>query len=537
MSKTKNHPKDKFIARVLQNTIRSLQREIGRRSLRAFASIYLKAHFRLPPSVMHKELFGLLEKASAERNARIAVAAPRGHAKSTLVSLAYVLWCICYHLEHHIVIVSNTADQAVDLLTAIKNELESNELLIRNFPDVAEPVGSRPGPPRWRKNDIITRNGIKVMAIGAGQKIRGRKHRQYRPTLIILDDVENETEVQSADQRENKAKWFKKAVMKAGTTSETNVIVVGTLLHYDSLLAQLIDGRTMPGWTTRKYQAVLSWAENENLWQKWQDIYTYQTEYNGMSGPKAAEAFYQDNKDDMLEGTKVLWPEREDYYQLMDLRLCEGQASFDSEKQNEPVDPETCFFGADEIKYWDDEYHSIDELLAKLGGDAEIYGACDPSLGMAGKNRDYTAIVTLLKHEPTGHLYVLEADIRKRKPRETIETIIEYHRIRKFDKFAIETNQFQHFLASELERISEQQCVYINVKEIKHTSDKLGRIQSLQPLISTGTLKFSRSHRVLLDQLRQFPKAAHDDGPDALEMAVDAARQREYITIVEELRI
>ena len=515
-------------ANALWHKISTLRRQVCRSSLQLFAQTYLLVHFSLPPSQMHKELFGLLKEAPEKRNFRLAVAAPRGHAKSTVVSLAYVLWCIGYGLEQHIVIISNTADQSVDLLTTIKNELESNPLLIQDFPDVAEPPDLKPGPERWRKNDIITRNGIKVIAIGAGQKIRGRKHKQHRPTLIILDDVENETEVTSAEQRETKAQWFKKAVLKAGTTTQTNVIVVGTLLHYDSLLSQLLDGRSMPGWITRKYQAVQSWAENETLWQKWQDTYTYQAEYDGHGGPAAALAFYQANTEEMLEGTQVLWPQREDYYQLMELRLCDGQASFDSEKQNEPVDPESCFFSANNFKYWDDEYHSVDELFAKLGGDAKIYGACDPSLGMQGKNRDFTAIVTLLKHKPTGHLYVLDADISKRKPHETIETIIEYHRIRKFHKFAIETNQFQSFLANELKRISTQQCVIVPVKEIKHTSDKLGRIQSLEPLVTTGTLRFSRRHRVLLDQLRQFPKAAHDDGPDALEMAVEMARQPGY---------
>jgi len=502
-----------------------LRRQAGGRSLHAFAQIYLPAHFNLPPSAMHKELFILLEQATEKRNLHIAVAAPRGHAKSTVVSLAYVLWCICYGLEQHIVIISNTGDQATDLLSTIKTELESNPLLIQDFADVAEPPDLKPGPERWRKNDIITRNGRKVIAIGAGQKIRGRKHKQHRPTLIILDDVENETEVLSAEQRESKVQWFNKAVLKAGTTAQTNVIVVGTILHYDSLLAKLLDGRSMPGWITKKYQAVLTWAENENLWQKWQAIYTYQSQYDGNAGPDAAKAFYKINIAEMLRGTKVLWSEREDYYQLMELRLCEGQASFDSEKQNEPVDPESCFFNANNFKYWDDEYSSVDELLIKLGDDAKIYGACDPSLGMQGKNRDFTAIVTLLLHEPTGHLYVLDADISKRKPHETIETIIEYHRIRKFYQFAIETNQFQSFLANELKRISIQRGVNVPVQDIKHTSDKLGRIQSLEPLISTGTLRFSRRHRVLLDQLRQFPKAAHDDGPDALEMAVSTARE------------
>jgi len=62
------------------------------------------------------------------------------------------------------------------------------------------------------------------------------------------------------------------------------------------------------------------------------------------------------------------------------------------------------------------------------------------------------------------------------------------------------------------------------VEPVVHSSDKLARIQSLQPLVRSGTLQFSRRHTLLLEQMRLFPKAAHDDGPDALEMAVAAAR-------------
>ncbi len=520
-------------AHLMRNRLGELRREAGRESLRVFAQIYLSAHFRLPPSSMHLELFKMLEEATRKRNARIAVAAPRGHAKSTLVSLGYALWCICYGLEPYIVLVSNTAGQSDDLLTPIKGELESNPLLLQDFPDVAEPPGSRPGPERWRRNDIITRNGIKVLSLGTGQKIRGRRHRQYRPSLIVLDDVENEAEAVSADQREAKMQWFKRAVTKAGTTAQTNVVVVGTILHYDSLLAQLIDGRTMPGWTSRKYQAVLSWSDHEDLWQQWEAIYTHQSEHEGQSGPDAARSFYEANRERMLQGTSVLWPQREDYCQLMEMRLCEGRASFDSEKQNEPIDPETCFFAESAIRFWDDEYKSVDELLAKLGGEARIYGACDPSLGMAGKSRDDTAIVIILTHNPTGHMYVLDADIRKRKPRQIIDAIIEYHGIRRFTSFGIETNQFQHFLATELKRISAEAGVRLPVKEVKHTSDKLGRIQSLEPLISSGVLRFSRRQRTLLDQLRQFPRAAHDDGPDALEMAVELARKPAHRTVID----
>ena len=108
---------------------------------------------------------------------------------------------------------------------------------------------------------------------------------------------------------------------------------------------------------------------------------------------------------------------------------------------------------------------------------------------------------------------------------------MDYHRIRKYRKFAVETNQFQNFLASELKRISTQKCIIVPVEGIKHSSDKLGRIQSLEPLITTGILRFSRRHQILLNQLRQFPKVAHDDGPDALEMAVSLVQSSEKVPI------
>jgi hypothetical protein len=92
-------------------------------------------------------------------------------------------------------------------------------------------------------------------------------HHQHRPTLIVLDDVENETEVRSAEQRLNKLEWFNKAVLKAGS-SLTNIVVAGTILHYDSLLATLLSPAKSPGWTTRKYQAVTSWAQNQDLWER-----------------------------------------------------------------------------------------------------------------------------------------------------------------------------------------------------------------------------------------------------------------------------
>ncbi len=62
----------------IRSQISTLRRGVGKTSLHVFSRTYLSAHFRLPPSSMHRDIFVMLETVSLERNARIAVAAPRG---------------------------------------------------------------------------------------------------------------------------------------------------------------------------------------------------------------------------------------------------------------------------------------------------------------------------------------------------------------------------------------------------------------------------------------------------------------------------
>ncbi|MCH8824634.1 MAG: phage terminase large subunit [Planctomycetes bacterium] len=519
MTKVYNSTKEE-----MQRQLSAFRRKACKQSILKFAQTYLPAHYKYAPSSMHLQLFEDLQKATVERGVHLAIAAPRGHAKSTIVSHTYILWCICYHTEPYIMLISNTLDLSSDFLSLIKRELQSNIRLLEDFPDVCEPLGSQTGAPRWRQAEIITRNGVKVTALGAEKQIRGRRHNQHRPTLIVLDDVENETEVRSAEQRKHKEQWFNKAVLKVGT-SQSNFIVVGTILHYDALLANLIDRSKSPNWTGKKFQAVCKWSSHTELWSKWESIYCHREEFEGAQGPKAARTYFKNNKRVMLKGTKVLWGELEDYYALMELRISEGRASFDSEKQNEPVNPEDCYFQESDFQFWDDEYSSVEALIGSMRGRHSFYGACDPSMGKQGKGSDDTAIITLLRDDLSGMLYVIDADIKRRKPDAIIDDIIRFHRLRGYQRFVMEINQFQEFLSDVLKKRSRELGVYVPVYNRRNTSDKEGRIQSLQPHISSGTIRFSRRHITLVDQLRQFPMGAHDDGPDALEMALSAAKR------------
>lgn len=511
--------------------IATFRRSIGESSLLAFGKLYLSEHFKHNPSSMHLELGAVLEKATNQRGARLAIAAPRGHAKSTLVSLAYVLWAICYSKEFYVVLISNTSDQASDQLSIIKKELEQNEMLIADFPEVCEKPGVKPTAPRWRKDEIITRNDIKVTALGIHEKIRGRRHNSHRPTLIILDDIENDTSVRSEDLRNQLKEWFSKAVLKMGEKN-TNIIVIGTLLHFDSLLACLLDPNQFPGCFTRTYKAICSWSSRPELWEQFESILTERDEFEEQSGKSAAKAFFDKHEKEMLSDTKVLWPELESYCDLITMRALEGHRSFDSEKQNIPIDPTECLFSDAKLRFWDDEYGSVEQLLAAKGKRAILLGACDPSMGKKGGRGDPSAIIVLLRVLKPNQLYVLEADIAHRSPTETIDTILEYHKKYDFSQFVIEATQFQALMSYELTRRALVECISLRVEETTPHRDKLGRIESLEPIVSAGNLLFCSKHRQLLEQLRLFPYAKHDDGPDALEMAVKLShKRRPYLSV------
>src|SRR5262245_42451862 len=94
----------------LSRRIRTEERVRARQSLQAFGLLYLPHYFDKPASRMHRELYPMLEQLGP--GGRLAIAAPRGSAKSTLVSLLYVLWSVCHQRHRYIVLISDTLEKA-----------------------------------------------------------------------------------------------------------------------------------------------------------------------------------------------------------------------------------------------------------------------------------------------------------------------------------------------------------------------------------------------------------------------------------------
>jgi len=447
-------------------------------------------------SELHKYLFTRLpELVASEKGETDAIAAPRGEAKSTLVTQLFTLWCLVTGRKRYAVIVMDSIDQAYPMLEAIKAELEFNPRLAMDFPEAV-------GQGRvWQAATIVTRNDAKVQAAGSGKKLRGLRHGPYRPDLAVLDDIENDEQVRNPDQRDKLQSWLTKTVLPlGGAGSKFDVVYIGTILHHDSVLSRTLAN---PMWRAARFKALLQWPDRMDLWERWEEKLRNESELS-------ADLYYQLNRAQMDAGSQCSWAARP-LLALMKIRARDGHDTFDSEYQNDPVAGDNAPF-AKVIQFW------VNRLAEWV-----FFGAIDPSLGKAGASRDPSAILVGGLNRATMVLDVVEAGIKKRLPDRIIEDAITLQREYRCLLWLVETVQFQAFLYSELIKRAAAAGIAFPARGVQPIADKLLRIESLQPHMANGLIRLHPSQTTLIDQLRHFPKADHDDGPDALHMLWAAA--------------
>lgn len=166
-------------------------------------------------------------------------------------------------------------------------------------------------------------------------------------------------------------------------------------------------------------------------------------------------------------------------------------------------------------KFW------FDELPAERDVEFRAIGL-DPSKGRSDKS-DYSAIVMCTLNKE-GHVFV-DADIERRDVMTIAEATVNIAAHFRPHGLVVESNQFQELLLPLMKPLAEQRGVdYSRFFPIHNGSSKISRIRAfVTPYLCRGQLHFRRgSHgaRLLVEQLKQFPTGRHDDGPDALEMAL-----------------
>jgi len=472
-------------------------------TLREWAYRFCPDAFSTPGfSDMHDYLCAKLDQADRQRGEHTNLLAPRGNAKSQWTE-AYALKCAVTGSEPYIWIISHTKDQAQKHLDYIRYECEDNALIAAAYPEA-----SGKGP-RWMRNRIMLRNGVMVECYGIGQHIRGSKKGSTRPSLIICDDLQGDEIQTSGNRREKEARWFQDVVMKAGTP-DTNIFNVGTALHREAIAVSL---QTKPGWRSSKFQAIVQWPKRMDLWEEWAAIYGNRDKY-GDDAMDVARRFYEKHRAEMELGAVVLWPEREPLYALMCERERDGRVSFEREKQNNPITPETCYFPDEWFndRIWFNEWPN--DPIARMQ-------ALDPSIGESEVG-DYSAY-TWGMLDRNGVIYV-DANLMRRPIPSTVDFGLELWQSLQPISFVVETNQFQASLPAMFKkRANELQIPLPAIKSVPHSESKEIRIRRLEPFLSGYQIRFRKGSpgaAMLVEQLRQFPNGLHDDGPDCLEMLI-----------------
>lgn len=459
------------------------------------------------------------------RNLRFAGAAPRGSAKSTFATVIKPIHDICYGLEKFIIIASATEDQASGKVKDIRRELLDNDLLRYIYGDFFR--NKKVSETQY----VATCQGhsTMVMALGAGTEVRGARFGPHRPSKIVCDDVEDSDEVHNQEIREKVERWYFEVISKLGN-EETNIEFIGTVLHKDALLVKILKN---PAYTSQVFKSVLSWADRTDLWDKWSQI------YNNLDSETRlidARTFFEENKEEMLKGTEVLWPDKRDYYKLMTDRVEIGDRAFQKEDQNNPLSDDRAIFKRFHYFREVDEGFEILETktIVKWETLSPAFAVVDPATGKSKikTKGDFTCIPIGYK-DKKGRLFVYSDWTKRAEPSEFIKVIFTLNDDYEFDRMGVEENLYRNLLLDVIRKARDEhakekgQPVHVNFYDIINTQNKIDRVSALEPRITNGYILFNTTlSEEFKSQMQAFPLGDNDDCPDALEMLWGMAMNR-----------
>ncbi len=233
-----NQPHNKTINILPPDLVEQMLRDVKVRVTAVTKSFYLFFHLYFPHYVtfptaeFQKEIFQLVEKSSTED---LFLVAFRGSGKSTIMTTAYPIWAILGEQQKKfIVIICQTRNQVRQQMANLKEELESNDLLKNDLGPFQEESDE------WGLYSLVfKKTGARILGASTETAIRGARHRQWRPDLIILDDVEDINSTKTYENRERLDKWFRGDIVPLGDPHKTRIVVVGNLLHEDSLMMRI----------------------------------------------------------------------------------------------------------------------------------------------------------------------------------------------------------------------------------------------------------------------------------------------------------
>lgn len=484
-------------------------------------------HTKDPFNRMHLDFFKKYHP--EEESIQKVILASRGSAKTTLICVIYVLHKVCYSTEKNICILSSTQELSRGKSEDIHNEVTNNEKL-------KEVYGLKfAGSKKASKTTFVVESmygDCRVHSQSFYSQIRGTKHRHHRLTLIILDDIVHGEEVFSEEQRIKTERQFNTDIWHA-KQPYTNIIYIGTRIHSEDLGSKLVKH---PTWDDSEYPSFEKWPTNMDMWAQWEDIRKNPTR-SKEENARIADKFYEDNKEKMTEGAKVLWPEREDTHYLMKERFTIGEKEFGAEKQMIAFLTGDCVFNKF-VWFYPTERHGVngyyfpdyDKFIQYDEARFVKYYALDPATGERKKQTQkktlsQSARIIASKDTETGNLYIIDAFMDRKPPSKIIYEMYDLHHHHNFYRMGFEENLFRDMYQEHIIKVGKdwenEHYTHLTLPTVSiwNDIDKDQRIYGLEPYVSMGKIIINKHmNPEFLAQLQSYPNCDHNDGLDALQI-------------------
>ena len=437
----------------------------------ASKALFPERFFR-PFSKLHDEIFSLLDDSTKQR---VAIAAPRGFGKTTIDTISYPAKNILFQEKKFIVPISATATSAVMQGENLKSELRSNVVIKQLF----GPMESN----RFSKEQWVTANDVMVMPRGAGQQVRGILYNRFRPDLIICDDLETSEGVRSEEQREKLWDWFLEDVCNSVDrgSKDWKIIVVGTVLHEDSLLVRLLED---PEWASVN----LSICDDE-LHSNWPDFMSDEDVV------KLHKSFKDKGKLD----------------------------SFCREYRNMPVSTEDATFKQEYFKTYNEM-----ELAAGNTKNMSSVVIIDPAKTVKLHSAD-SAVVGITVDRESRKIFIRDVVAKKMYPDELYNEAFDMVKRLHARILAIEVTSLNEFIVQPIKNEMRARGIFPLFMELNARGKKEDRVSSLVPFYRQGYIYHNPSCCHGLEaQLMSFPRSKKWDIMDAEAYIVEILELDQY---------
>lgn len=461
-----------------------------RGSLPLLGKVLMPATFNQPASYVHYEISDLLLGEEKYLN----IIAPRGSAKSMLAIMKVI-----HHLflespgqKKVVVLCSKTQGHAINLLQTIKDIIEFSSAFRQLFGYFGQHTSRK-----WSNDFIQLSNGNAVICKGTGQMVRGTNIGGQRPTLIIVDDPEDENNTKTPEAMKNNFDWLQGAVYPAIDRKRGRIVVIGTPLHERCIVYTLKEMKDM--WKTIHYSYLKDKATGD---------YIYQLEGHTV--------------DDMVS----IWPEMttvEDLINEYKAYQDVGRTSlFYKERLCHVIGDEDSPFKSEYIQFYQGEVKILDNKESYLTlpdgslKPVNIFMGVDPA-SSTKQTADFSVIFPVAV-DADMNIYCLPYFRGRVTPMVLADKILEFYRRYQPKKTSIETVGYQEMLRDYLRQIE-----YIPGLEVQNNprNSKSSRLDSLEPYFrGKRVFLLDGEHNSFIDELLSYPRGKHDDTLDGFYYAL-----------------